>query len=169
MTRQIRACRAILWLFVLVYGIEIGAGLFEMRVLVPRWAASPPDSVWRLHELNQSYPEFATDAGGRFWMFSTPLLGLLALILLITCLRTRLPHRRFLLTSTILTLIVVIATFGYFVPSIIAFAASPPGVNGPQIAAMANRWVALSWLRFVVYMIGWMCALRALTLVPRAE
>jgi hypothetical protein len=162
-------CRAILWLFVILYGIEIGAGLFEMRVLVPRWAASPPESVWRLYELNQSYPELATDAGGRFWMFSTPLLGLLALVLLIACRRTRGTHRRLLLTSTMLTLIVVAATFVYFVPSIMVFAGSPAGVNGPQIAAMANRWVALSWLRFVVYMIGWICALRALTLDPMAE
>src|SRR5438874_958612 len=166
MTFGMKVCRLLLWLFVILFGIEIGAGLLELVVLVPRSAASPPESVWRLHELNQQFPEFATDAGGRFWIFTTPLLGLLAIVLLAACFTTSGAHRSWILASTIVTIAVVVATLVYFVPSIIAFSGSPRDVNGAQIAAMAHRWVALTWVRFFLYLTAWLFALRALTLSP---
>ena len=36
-----------LWLFVIDLGIACGAGLYEVRVVVPQWADSPPLSVGR--------------------------------------------------------------------------------------------------------------------------
>jgi hypothetical protein len=166
MTFGMKICRVLLWILVILFGIEMGAGLFELLVLVPRWAASPPESVWRLHELNQQFPEFATNAGDRFWILATPLLGLLAMALLAACFTTRGAHRSWILTSTIVTIALVVATLVYFVPSIMAFGGSPRGVNGAQISAMAHRWVALTWVRFFFYLAAWLCALRALALQP---
>ncbi|MGH7315473.1 MAG: hypothetical protein ACREJS_04355 [Candidatus Rokuibacteriota bacterium] len=37
--------RALLWLFVLNLGIAFGAGIYEARVVIPRWAGQPP-SAW---------------------------------------------------------------------------------------------------------------------------
>jgi hypothetical protein len=166
MPAGMRICRVLLWVFVVALGIEIGAGIFEMRVLVPRWAVAPPESVWQLHRLNQDYPQFMTDAGNRFWMFSTPGVGLLAILTFAACFATRGAHRRWLLASTILTIATVAATFIYFVPAIMMIASSVPGTNGAQITSMVHAWVALSWLRAGVYVTAWLCALRALTLSP---
>ncbi len=49
----------LLWLFVLNLGITLGAGLYEMRVVVPLWASAPPASI--------GHP----DSGRRFWAFVT--------------------------------------------------------------------------------------------------
>lgn len=35
----------LLWLFVLVLGTAFGAGFYEMRVVLPLWFASPPESI----------------------------------------------------------------------------------------------------------------------------
>ncbi len=166
MTIGMKISRALLWLYVIWFGLEIGAGIFEMRVIIPLWATAPPESVWRFNELRTAHPQFALDAGHHFWMFSTPGLGLIALVTLIAAFATRGAHRRWLITSTVVTLVVVAATLLYFVPNIIAIGASMPSANGSHLAAMVHRWVSWNWLRLILYLGAWICALRALTLSP---
>ena len=66
----------LLWLFIINLGIAFGAGLFEHRIVVPRWLRSSPESGahWNAEAVR------ADDTGRRFWAFVTTVpLTLLAL------------------------------------------------------------------------------------------
>ncbi|HEY0377753.1 MAG TPA: hypothetical protein VGC87_12580 [Pyrinomonadaceae bacterium] len=65
MTRRIQIEQILLWLFVIFSGIVIGAGLYEMRVTVPLWANSPPESVWYWEAQRIAHPQYAPNAGIR--------------------------------------------------------------------------------------------------------
>ena len=164
MARQFSIAQVFLWLFVIVLGIEIGAGLYETLVVLPLWALAPPDSVVAYHQHNVAYPQFALNAGGRFWMVNTPLTGLLAIAAFITGLKTRREHRQWRVAATVLALIVVISTFAWFVPNIIILGQGGAGLSGEQITSLTNRWVRLNWVRVVVYLTAWLSGLRALTI-----
>ncbi len=59
--------RALLWLFVINLGIPLGAGLYESRIVVPRWISGSSDGVqhWNAEAARRD------DTGRRFWGFVT--------------------------------------------------------------------------------------------------
>lgn len=147
-------------------GVEIGGGLYETLVVMPLWSLSPPDSVVAYHQHNVAYPQFALNAGGRFWMFNTPLTGLMAIAALISGLKTRPEHRKWRVAATVLALIVVVFTFAWFVPKIMILGQGGAGLSAEQITSLTNWWVRLNWVRVVLYSGGWLAGLRALTIPP---
>ena len=170
MIRQFSIAQIFLWLFVIALGIEIGAGLYETLVVLPLWTSAPPDSVTAYHQHNAANPQFTLNAGGRFWMFATPLVGLLALATLLSGLRTRPQHRQWRIAGTILALVVVLSTFAWFVPNIIRLQSKDVMVMSPdEVASLTKAWVNLNWVRVVLYVSGWLSALRALSISPRTE
>ncbi len=165
MTRQFSIAQVFLWLFVIVLGITLGGGLYETLVVMPVWSAAPPDSVIAYYQHNVDNPRFILDQGGRFWIFLTPLLGLLAIVTLLSGLRTPPEHRKWRIIGTTLTLIVIVFTFAWFVPNIIKLMSKSVTTMSPdEITGLTNWWVRLNWLRAIVYFAGWLAALRALTL-----
>lgn len=159
----------ILWLFVIAFGIEIGAGLYETLVVMPVWALAPPDSVIAYFQYNVANPQFILNAGGRFWMHQTPLVGLLALLTLISGFRTRPEHRKWRILGAVLALIVVIATFAWFVPNLVRlFSEEVLTMSRDEVTSVTTWWVRLNWVRVVVYSAGWLAALRALSIPARA-
>jgi hypothetical protein len=153
-----------LCLFVIVLGVEIGGGLYETLVVLPLWTLAPPDSVIAYHQHNITYPQFALNAGGRFWMFFTPFTGLMAIASLIAGLKTRPEHRTWRLTGSVLALIVVVFTFAWFVPKIMILAGGGAGLSGERITSLTNWWVRLNWMRVVLYAAAWLSGLRAMTI-----
>jgi hypothetical protein len=151
-------------------GIEIGAGLYEARVIVPLWSAAPPQSVWEWNALQAATPQFSIDAGRRFWIYTTPTIGLLSIAALISGWRTRPEHHKWLVAATATAFVVVVATFVYFVPTLMELMrARPDGANAEVIGAKAHLWVMLNWVRAAVYVAAWLCGLRALTLPAARE
>ena len=170
MTRQFSIAQIFLWLFVIALGIELGAGLYETLVVMPLWAAAPPDSVIAYYQHNAANPQFALNAGGRFWMLATPLVGLLAIATLLSGLRTPFEHRKWRIIGTVLALIVVVFTFIWFVPNIIRLTGeSVMQMNPDEVSSLTNWWVRLNWVRAVLYSAGWLAALRALSIPPKTE
>jgi hypothetical protein len=170
MTRQFSIAQIFLWLFVIAVGIELGGGLYETLVVMPLWTLSPPDSVIAYYQHNAANPQFALNAGGRFWIFFTPLVGLLAIAALLSGLKTRPEHRRWRIAGTVLALVVVVFTFAWFVPNIIKLMSeSVIGMSRDEVTSLTNWWVRLNWVRAVFYAAGWLAALRALTLPPKIE
>lgn len=159
----------ILWLFVIVLGILIGGGVYEGRVLVPLWSASPPESVIAFYQHNVANPQFVPNQGGRFWMFVTPLCAILTIALLVSAIWTSGDHRKWRIAAGLCSLIAFAATFFWFVPNIIKLgSAQVLTMNGDELASLANAWVRLSWVRAAVLMTAWLAALRAMT-VPTIE
>src|SRR5919206_630561 len=101
MFQPISAERIFLWLYLLLFGIQLGAGLYETLVVVPLWSASPPQSVWGWNALREANPKLAIDSGRRFWIFVTPAVGLLSVAALLTGWQTRPEHRAWLLAATL--------------------------------------------------------------------
>lgn len=147
--------RILLWLLVIGLGVEIGAGLFEARVLVPLWSASPPTSL-----INYNLQAMQPHPGPSFWMISTPLVGLLGVANLVAAWRNRDPMRRWWLTGAVLTVAVVVATFVYFVPVLLGFEHLREG-GSADTASRVHQWVTLNWIRAVIYVAAWLCLLRA--------
>jgi hypothetical protein len=167
MTGKLSIAQILLWLFVIALGIELGGGLYETLVVMPLWSAAPPDSVLEYYRHNAANPQLALNAGGRFWMFATPLVGLTAIAALLSGLKTRAEHRKWRIAGTILALIVVISTFAWFVPNIIKLLGeSVTRMSADEITGVTNWWVRLNWVRAFVYAVGWLAALRALSISP---
>ncbi len=170
MRRQFSFAQLFLWLLVIALGIEIGAGLYETLVVLPLWTSAPPESVTAYYQHNVANPQFTLNAGGRFWMFNTPLVGLLALATLLSGLRTRPQHRKWRMAGTILALVVVVSTFAWFVPNIIRLTSKDVmAMSADQVTNLTKWWVGLNWVRVVLYSAGWLSALRALSTPPRSE
>jgi hypothetical protein len=160
--------KTLLFIFVVVFGIEIGAGLYETLVVLPLWTLSPPDSVIEYYKHNAAEPQFALNAGGRFWMFFTPLTGLTALLALLSGFRTNPQHRRWRIIGSVLALIVVAATFAWFVPNIMRlYSEAVLTMSADEVTTLTNQWVRLNWVRVAVYLAGWFCALRAFSIPPQ--
>lgn len=62
-----RAAKVLLWLFVINLGIAFGAGLYESRIVVPRWLTPAPEDgfLWNAEAVRQD------NTGLRFWVYVT--------------------------------------------------------------------------------------------------
>jgi hypothetical protein len=147
-----------LWLLVIALGIQTGAGLFETRVLVPLWAASPPQSV-----LAYLAVTIRPDSGHRLWIFLTPLTGVISLLNLVAAWLYAGPARTWWLIASASALIVIVATFAYFIPVLLRL---PDARKMPeaQLTRMVRLWVRLNWCRFVILVASWLAALKAFSI-----
>ena len=153
-----RIGRILLALLVIVLGVEIGAGIYEARVLVPLWSSDPPGSL-----VAYNLQPLRPNPGLHFWIVSTPLVGLLALVNLVPAFRSFPPRRAWWITGSLLAAAVVVVTFVYFVPELQAFEALRDQ-GAVSMTSRVQRWVALNWVRAVVYVFAWLSLLRALSL-----
>ena len=170
MPKQFSIPQIILWLFVMCLGLEIGAGLYEALVVVPLWSAAPPASVLGYFHHNVNDLKFALNPGGNFWLIFTPLTGLLAIAALLSGLKTAPQHRKWRIVGTVLAIIVVAATFAWFVPTLILLMGEDVvKLLDASVTSKTNWWVRLNWVRVVVYLTAWFAALRALTIPSRRE
>lgn len=142
---------ALLWLFVINLGIAVGAGWYELRVVVPVWASDPPRSFGR--------PE----SGLRFWVFvSTGSLTLFTIANAVVVWQAQGPVRVWWIAAVLIVVLERIATLAYFVPTmmrLIRDQAAPPAS-----AAAFKRWAALNYVRNIASLIAWIAALQALVI-----
>jgi len=148
---------------VILTGIQMGGGLYETRVIVPLWSASPPESVWRWQELRVANPLYTPDSGGRFWIYATPTLALVAIALLIVGWKTTGTRRNWLLAATISMVVMIAATFVFFVPTLFTlFGPHSRELDPEKLQTLTRLWVTLNWVRGAVCLFAWLAALKAL-------
>ncbi len=170
MATGIRIEQALLWLFVILAGVVVGVGLYEMRVIVPLWAHSPPESVWYWEAQRAAHPEYVPNSGLRLWVFLTPSHVLVSLATLLACLKTRGAHRKWVLISTVVFLLMHTTAFAWFVPTLNALAKPHELGLGPEdVATKARLWATLSWLRVPAGLFGFVAGLRALQIPPSRD
>lgn len=167
MRRQFIIAQILLWAFVIALGIECGAGLYETLVITPLWGGAAPDSVIAFYYHNTVNPYLTLDAGGRFWIFATPLVGLLSAATLLTSRWTDAAHRKWRVAGAGLAFFVIAFTFAWFVPNILLLQSKEVLTMNPEaVASLTNWWVGLNWARVVLGLTAWLCALRALSIPP---
>ena len=153
--------RITLWLFVIALGVDLGAGVYEARIVVPLWAGGVPATLAE----GNPFARVAIDAGMRFWAYVTTAVGILAVAALVFGLRTAPPQRTWRTVAAIAELCVVAMTLLYFRPTLVRlFMGHGAGLSDATIASTVHRWVALSWARIVISFGAWCAALAALAL-----
>lgn len=140
----------LLWLFVINLGIAMGAGLYESRVVMPEWASLA----------REKWP----NTGLKFWAYVTTVpLTLLTIASLWFAWQSAGPERACWLAAAVVILLERVATFAYFIPSMIAMQVGV-GVPDEQGKAALSQWLRLNIGRHTLTLIGWVLALRALVL-----
>ena len=86
--------------------------------------------------------------------------GVLGIANIVAAARSRMPGRRSWLFGSIATVVVVVATFVYFVPVLLSFEHLREG-GSAVTAARVHQWVTLNWVRAVIYVAAWLALLRA--------
>lgn len=150
----------LLWLFVINHGIAFGAGLYEQRIIIPQWFSRSSESGVRVNSAVMR----STDVGRQFWAFvSTGPLTLLTLANLVIAWQSIGPRHNWWLGAAVITLVERIATFSYFIPTAIRLMRAD-ALPAAQAAGIASRWMLLNYVRAALALIGWLAALRALSL-----
>jgi len=158
-----RATRFFLWVSVIAWGILLGAKLFDLRVLVGAWSASPPESL----DLLPYGPRYPVDTGD-FFIPSSAALLLATLGATISGWRTSPRYRNLLVLSTTAIFATLIFTVVAFWPrnaALWAYASrAPNAIRDPEaIVAMVRQWVLFDWLRIAVASVGYVASIRALS------
>src|SRR5690349_9443336 len=101
--------RLILFAYVVVLGLETGAGLFTSMAVFPVWTASPEIVIgWK-----PSMPYYVQE--GNFFMFSSSATTLLAIAVLVVNKKLAPESRRLAIGSAVAFLVVAVWTGAYFI------------------------------------------------------
>ena len=152
----------LLWLFILNLGIACGAGLYETRLVLPLWFGRPAtgDGYFVNGEAMRRL-----DSGRKFWAFvTTGPLTLLTLANLVAAWQSVGPQHGWWLGAGLVILLERVGTFSFFIPTAIRFGRAER-LSPPAASRLVARWVALNHVRTALTGLGWLSALRALTLV----
>ena len=153
--------RITLWLFVIALGLDLGAGVYEARIVVPLWASGVPGTL----AAGNPYGRLAIDAGIRFWARMTSTVALFAVLALVFGYRTSPTQRAWRSFAAVAELAVVATTLLYFRPTLVRlFMGHGVGLSAASIASTVSRWVMWSNVRIVISFVAWCAALRALAL-----
>ena len=148
-----------LWMFVVGTGFILGAGLYEMLVVVPFWAGNAPQSLMD----GNPFLRVPIRSGQVFWPVVTPCVGIIALAAFLSSFGMPQKEMIWRLAATGLLLIITVLTLAYFRPSIINMVIHHgAGRSADALAADAKLWVALNWLRIAAVAASLGMGLRAL-------
>ncbi len=151
----------LLWLFIINLGIAFGAGLYEARIMLPQW-------FFKKHgESKFSVNTEAmrkTDTGKNFWGMVTtlPLTLLTVANLVVAWNSTGLKHDWWLAAGLIM-LIERMGTLFYFIPTAIKLMFAE-NLSPSKVASLVSVWMKLNHVRNILMLLGWLAALKALTL-----
>ena len=153
--------RIALWLFVIALGLDLGAGIYEGRIVVPLWANGVPETLAE----GNPFARVAIDAGMRFWAYMTSAVAILAVLALLSGLTASAGQRAWQTFATLFELVSVAMTLLYFRPTLVRlFMGHGAGLSTDAVAAIVRRWVLWSRVRIAISLIAWCAALYALTL-----
>lgn len=140
----------LLWLFVINLGVAFGAGIYEARVVIPGWVNTSP----------QAWP----NTGLMFWVYVTTVpLTLLTLASLVAAWLAQEPRRSWWLGAVAIIVVERIATFSYFIPTMIRLMGTE-ALARAEVEVALSQWMLLNHGRHVLTLAGWLAALKALSL-----
>ncbi|WP_240625510.1 DUF1772 domain-containing protein [Spirosoma pollinicola] len=151
----------LLSLFILNMSVALGAGLYEVRMIVHLWF---PGSIKSGFQIN-SRAIRDIDSGRKFWAFvTTGPLTLLTIANLVLAWQSQLPGCEWWLTAALLILIERISTFSFFIP--VAIKLQAPNPPPPErVNRLAALWIGFNYVRNSLTLLAWVFALRAFAFV----
>jgi len=143
--------------FIINLGIALGAGLYEIRIVLPLW----------FHKANSNYQVNVEamrniDTGRKFWGFVTTMpLTLLTILNLVFACKAAAPLYGWWFSATLIILLERIGTFTFFIPTAIKL---QKGENLP-VAKTSNMifwWLRINYVRNALTFAALLIALKAL-------
>ena len=143
--------------FIINLGIALGAGLYEIRIVLPLW----------FHKANGNYQVNVEamrniDTGRKFWGFVTTIpLTLLTILNLVFACKSAAPLYGWWFSATLIILLERIGTFTFFIPTAIKL---QKGENLP-VAKTTNMifwWLRINYVRNALTFAALLIALKAL-------
>lgn len=168
MMKRLLLAEIALWLFAIIFSLQIGAGLYESCVVTPLWSNALPASV---REFNRD-ERFAIKPRENFWRFCTPAVGASAFAAMLSgmLLPSDARRRRWILAATLPTLLMVLFTYLYFAPvSAEILARHGEGLSDRDLLLTARQWLTLSRIRAAIYVFSWLASLKALSVQEAAK
>ena len=164
MTWRKRMTRFFLWVSVLAWGPLVGAKVFDLVVLAGAWSGAPPQSL-RLLPYGPDYP---VDTG-EFFIPSSAALLLSTFGALVSGWTTPLQYRGLLVASALSIFATLILTVTIFWPmngALWAYASHSPRSthNEAEIIELVHTWIMLDWVRVAASVVGFVAAIRALSI-----
>ena len=158
--------RLLLFLTVIMLGLEMGAGSYETRAVVPVWSRDPQAA----YTFFSAHPEFAMHAGERWWIYCTPATTVVAILLLVFAGALPRPQALWARAAGIMAVVLVSSAFFYFVPRIIQLQSDQVLRMSPdQAKALGARWAELSAFRLPWCFAAWCVAIYAISRRPATE
>ena len=158
-----RTGRLLLKAFAIWVGVQLGAGIYEARIVIPQWSSAPPEEVGAAIERS------GFKSGGlRFWAFVSPPVALLAIANLFAAWRATGRARPWWLAAAGSMVLVSLSTYGYFVPNAFRLFEAER-LPAAEVEALVSRWVSLSPWRSLVGLGALIAALQALASLERQE
>ena len=147
----------VLWLYVVMASIVLGASVYESLVVHPAWSRKPPESFVGFMGAPVSRMNLPA-----FWKPVAPLYALSGLGALAVASRSGSPPVP-LGVSVACAVAVVVWTLVYFRRNIERFLETG-GRNTPaeRLQSEVRRWVLLNWIRVAMVAVSWWGALRSL-------
>jgi hypothetical protein len=161
-----RILLGLLWVAVLTMTTWVGGTLYQMLVIVPLWANSPPQSV-RAFLGGTDYNRTIFNFFGPPFMAARNVPLLLALVV-----GWHRPRHRYalLIAATCFTLFGVVFTLSYVYPiNDILFMEAGGDRSAEEVRSLVNRWVFADRVRFAVGMVGFLALLWAFRLPLAAD
>jgi hypothetical protein len=150
-------------LFILFLSLGMGGGLYETLAVYPNWKINPTPQEFarKLTESGQAL------AGRRFWPLISPTTALLAIVNLVLAWHKQGQLRTVWLAAAIAIIVKSIATYTYFVPTMIRKLGKAAQMPAEELTRTVKQWTALSPLRLCLEFFGWTTAIWAWSLLGR--
>ena len=155
--------QTLLSLFIFFLSLGMGGGLYETLVVYPNWKTNPTPQEFA-RKLNESGQAMA---GRRFWPFISPMTALLAIVNLVIAWHQHGQLQMVWLAAAIAIIVKSIATYTYFVPTMIRKLGKAAQMPAEELAKTVKQWTTLSPLRLCLELFGWTTAIWAWTLLGR--
>jgi hypothetical protein len=147
-----------LWSWIVLLGTSFGAGIYEHRIVTPRWLVVSADGhrEWRGAAARED------NVGLRFWAFaSTGPLTLLTIANLAAAWGSTGPARVWWLAAAGVAVAERALTFSYCIPTMIGLMEMPDSASS---VAMASRWMHVNHIRHLLVLTAWLLAMRTLSI-----
>ena len=149
--------------WIVLLGTSFGAGVYEHRIVTPRWLVESADGhrEWRGAVARED------NVGLRFWAFvSTGPLTLLTIANLIAGWRSEDPIRMWWLSAAGVAIAERALTFTYFIPTMVGLMEM---TGSAASVAIATRWLHVNHIRHVLVLTAWLLAMRTLCLTSSSR
>jgi hypothetical protein len=142
---------------VIVWGVWCGGQVFNELMTVPKWSASPPESL-------RVYNELPSRGGAPFFPLFNPLFVVLAVAAAVAAWKSAKAARKWLALSALVAVAVCLSLIFYLAPLVQSmFSHSAAGdLPATEIVAGVERWKLGNRIRLVVELFGFACSVVAL-------